>query len=95
MDLVERWWNSQHGTLGRRDIWLKSDGNVWHVRARNGGADGDEVQYDYAHEWQARAMVDRLIKAAPSGRWKNITDLVARPEPSRPPTGPADADRPE
>jgi hypothetical protein len=80
MDLVGRWWNAQYGRLARRDIWLTSDGRTWQVRARQGGADGREVPYDFAREYEARAMVDRLRKVVP-GRWKDITKLVRKPPP--------------
>jgi hypothetical protein len=64
--------------VDRRDIWLTSDGRVWHVRARQGNADGREVHHDFDREYEARAMVDRLMEAAPGG-WKDITKLVRKP----------------
>jgi hypothetical protein len=78
-DLVARWWNGLRG-VDRRDIWLTSDGRVWHVRARQGNADGREVHHDFDREYEARAMVDRLMEAAPGG-WKDITKLVRKPTP--------------
>jgi hypothetical protein len=78
MDLVARWWNGTRGPPARRDIWLTSDGRTWHVRARHGGTDGREVNHDFTREYEARALVDRLMTAAP-GDWKNITDLVRKP----------------
>ncbi|SRR6266545_2005943 len=86
-ELVARWWNGQRDRRARRDIWLTSDGQVWHVRARHGT--GDEVGYDFTREYEARAMVDRLIAAAPAGGWKDITKLVRRPSP--PDVGAAEA----
>jgi hypothetical protein len=83
VELVARWWNGQRDRLARRDIWLTSDGHRWHVRARHGDAAGREVRYDFGREYEARAMVDRLIAAAP-GRWKDITKLVRKPA-ARPP----------
>src|SRR6266545_4320227 len=50
---------------------------------------GDEVGYDFTREYEARAMVDRLIAAAPAGGWKDITKLVRRPSP--PDVGAAEA----
>jgi hypothetical protein len=82
VDLVARWWNGQRDRSTRRDIWLRSNGQHWTVRARH-GAGGRDVSYDFDREYEARAMVDRLIKAAP-GRWKDITKLVGKP--TRPPT---------
>ena len=62
--------------MARRDIWLASDGALWTVRARRGPA--DEVRYEFTHEYEARAMLDQLIAAAP-GRWKDITRLISKP----------------
>ena len=76
MDLVARWWNGERDRLARRDIWLTSDGQRWAVRARH-GADGREVRQEFTREYEARAMVDRLIAAAP-GRWTDITRLVRK-----------------
>jgi hypothetical protein len=77
VELVARWWNGQRG-LTRRDIWLTSTGGGWNVRARHGTGDGREVRYDFDREYEARAMADRLIAAAPGG-WKDITKLVSKP----------------
>jgi hypothetical protein len=78
VDLVGRWWNGERDHSARRDIWLTSNGEVWHVRARAGGAGDREVHLDFGREYEARAMVDRLIAGAPGG-WKDITKLVRRP----------------
>ena len=77
VELVGRWWNGDRGGVARRDIWLRSDGEHWRVRARQGERDGSEVSYDFDREYQARAMVDRLMAAAP-GRWKDLTKLVGQ-----------------
>src|SRR5258708_194490 len=68
-DLVAPWGNGQRDRSARRDIWLTSDGQVWNVRARQGGADGREMVYDFTRDHEARAMVARLIATAPGG-WK-------------------------
>jgi hypothetical protein len=78
VDLVARWWNGERDRVARRDIWLTSDGRRWAVRALHGAADDREVHREFAREYEARAMVDRLIAAAP-GRWKDITRLVRTP----------------
>jgi hypothetical protein len=76
--LVARWWNGERDRVARRDIWLTSDGQRWAVRARHGATDGREVRQGFTREYEARAMVDRLIATAP-GRWKDITRLVSKP----------------
>jgi hypothetical protein len=78
VDLVARWWNGHRDRSARRDIWLTSNGEVWTVHARHGTT--GEVSYDFTREYEARAMVDRLIAAAPGG-WRDITRLVHRPSP--------------
>jgi hypothetical protein len=78
VELILRWWNGERDRAARRDIWLTSDGQRWAVRARHGGADGREVRREFAREYEARAMVHRLIAAAP-GPWKDITRLVRKP----------------
>jgi hypothetical protein len=78
MELVARWWNGERGRAARRDIWLGRERERWLVRARQGVAGDPEVRQDFAREYEARALVDRLIAAAP-GRWKDITRLVAGP----------------
>jgi hypothetical protein len=83
VELVARWWNGQRWRLDRRDIWLTSNGQVWHVRARHGAAEGREVHHDFDREYEARAMVDRLIAAAPGG-WQDITKLVRKPATDHP-----------
>jgi hypothetical protein len=75
VELVGRWWNRQWGRLARRDIWLRTDDAGWHVQARHGDR---EVCFDFEREYEARAMVDQLVKAAPGG-WKDITRLAAKP----------------
>jgi hypothetical protein len=75
--LVARWWNGERDRVARRDIWLTSDGQRWAVRARH-SADGREVRQEFTREYEARAMVDRLIAAAP-GAWRDITKLTRKP----------------
>jgi hypothetical protein len=89
VDLLARWWNGQRDRAARRDIWLASDGVVWTVRARHGAA--GEVRYEFAREYEARAMVDRLIAAAPCG-WKDITRLVRKPGDLAEPTAASEQD---
>jgi hypothetical protein len=76
VEIVARWWNGQYDRSARCDIWLASDGVVWEVRAFRGAADA--VCHEFTREYEARAMVDRLIATAP-GRWKDITRLVRKP----------------
>jgi hypothetical protein len=78
VDLVARWCNGERDRVVRRDIWLTSGGRRWAVRARHGAADGREVRREFTREYEARAMVDRLIATAP-GAWTDITRLIGKP----------------
>jgi hypothetical protein len=60
------------GRIARADIWLIYDGQHWQVRGRLGGDGGREVNYQFDQEWTARAMVDRMMKAA-AGNWRDLT----------------------
>ena len=86
MELVGRWWNGLWGRMARRDIWPTFDGDRWHVRAREGGDDGREVTYHYEREYQARAMVDRLMATSPPAKWKDLIKLY-RPDDRQAGTG--------
>ena len=49
----------------------------WTVKARQGNAEtGRELTWEFATEHEARAMVDRLIRADARNDWKDITRLV-------------------
>jgi len=38
---VERhWWNGDRTTHGRRDVYIRTDGQLWEVEAQAGGSDG-------------------------------------------------------
>lgn len=79
-ELVEvrgRWWNGKWGRMARADIWLMYDGQHWRVRGRLGGDGGREVNYQFDHEWSARAMVDRMMNAA-GGSWRDLTQALRR-----------------
>jgi hypothetical protein len=84
MELVGRWWNGARGRHLRRDIWLIRD-QPWTVKARQVNAEtGRESSWEFTTEHEARAMVNRLIRADVRNDWKDITRLVRdRPGPQR------------
>lgn len=63
MQLIERWWNGSWGRLGRRDLWLRTDGVEWQIEARRGGADNeiDVIVRLYDGEEEARAALARVV----------------------------------
>ena len=75
MEIRGRWWNRHWGRIARRDIWLTVEPERWVVRGRQGGDDGPEVKYDCRNEGEARAMVKRLMDAAP-GDWRDLTEAM-------------------
>lgn len=56
METVERWWNGVHG-YGRRDVRLLTDGTDWKVEARQGGRDGEQMDFDAGNEAAARRIL--------------------------------------
>jgi hypothetical protein len=80
---VGRWWNGKWGRLARRDIWLTRE-TVWHVRARAGDSEtGRELHWSYATEAEARAMVDRLMRADRPDEWRDLTEVMRNSPTSR------------
>jgi hypothetical protein len=89
-----RWWNGRWGRNLRRDIWLLRE-TRWMVRARHGNADaGREAVWEFAMEHEARAMVDRLIRADSGNGWKDITRLIKDRPGQRPGNDPGAASAP-
>jgi hypothetical protein len=43
--------------MARRDVWLKTDGTVWRVEARDGDGDSRVWGMNYPDETAARAVV--------------------------------------
>ncbi|MFI5893785.1 hypothetical protein ACIA5D_27160 [Actinoplanes sp. NPDC051513] len=72
---VEHWNNRQWG-MARRDVYLLRTETGWQVRGRQGGDDRREVVYDFAHEEDARAMVDALKQKVPPqlANWALVTE---------------------
>lgn len=69
---VERhWWNGDHSARGRRDVYIRTDGNAWEVEARKGGSTGRSK----IHQCPGRQSAEILAGAwmgAP-GRWQIVS----------------------
>jgi len=64
------WWNGNRSRFGRRDVYIRSDGLLWAVEARTGGADGpSRVQ-----ECPGRASAEILARAWIGDRpgWREV-----------------------
>ncbi|MEU1751980.1 hypothetical protein ABZ436_04875 [Micromonospora matsumotoense] len=76
---VSRWWNGSWGRLTRRDVWLSREVR-WHVVARAGDVEtGRALRWEFATEDEARAMVQRLVRAG-GDQWReqSVTSSGAR-----------------
>jgi hypothetical protein len=77
--LVGRWWNRIAGGIARRDIWLKTDGTVWLVEARDGRR--PIWAHEYPSEREARELITTMMDRS-GDRWKDIIDAY-KPNPLR------------
>ncbi|WP_262286408.1 hypothetical protein [Micromonospora sp. MA102] len=85
--MVRRYWNGVWGRLARRDVWLVRQ-TRWTVVARAGDTDtGKVLRWEFETEPEARAMVERLLRADAAGQWREQDG-------SGPPTAPQRDQRP-
>ncbi|WP_328533121.1 hypothetical protein OG836_24480 [Micromonospora zamorensis] len=77
MEARDRWWNGVWGRIGRRDIWLLSDGDRWVVRGRLGGDEGHEVTHHFDNEDRARDLIKHMM-ALSAGTWRSLLDPIRR-----------------
>ena len=57
MEQRKHWWNGRWGRHARRDVYLRVDGDAWHVEQRAGGADGVSQFYEFPSEDEAYERV--------------------------------------
>ncbi|MCX4468901.1 hypothetical protein C5N14_10410 [Micromonospora sp. MW-13] len=86
MEQRKHWWNGKWGRLARRDVFLRVNGDQWHVEQRAGGAEGVSQFYEYPSVEEAEETVRALLAGAddwrelsprPPGSWQPAPD--ARP----------------
>ena len=68
---VERhWWNGSRSERGRRDVYIRTDGQRWEVMAQTGGATGRSK----VHLCPSRASAEILANAWLGGRpdWSEV-----------------------
>jgi hypothetical protein len=70
VDTVAHWWNGTWGRLARQDVYLRS-GQLWQVELREGGAEGRTKLFTFDNEAEARAQVDRALKAVDTP-WREL-----------------------
>jgi hypothetical protein len=71
MEQRKHWWNGKWGRLGRRDIFLRADGDQWHVEHREGGAEGVSRFSEFDSEDEAYEAIRGLL-AGPD-QWRELT----------------------
>jgi hypothetical protein len=68
---IERhWWNGNMSSHGRRDVYIRTDGQRWEVEARTGGGAGRSK----VHHCPGRASAEILADAWLGGRpeWREL-----------------------
>jgi hypothetical protein len=74
MEQRKHWWNGRWGRSARRDVFLRTDGDTWHIEQRAGGADGASQFYEFGSEDDAYEVVRGLLTGPDDWR-----ELSARP----------------
>jgi hypothetical protein len=72
MEQRKHWWNGRWGRLGRKDVFLRTDGDQWHVEQRAGGAEGVSRFYEFAGEEEAYEAVRALL--AGDDDWRDLSN---------------------
>ena len=66
---VERhWWNGNRSPLGRRDVYLRTDGERWEVEAQTGGTAGRSKVYSCPGRASAEILVGAWLGGRPEWR---------------------------
>src|SRR6266487_692734 len=66
---VERhWWNGNRGLAGRRDVYVRTDGERWEVEAQAGGAGGRSKIQQCPGEASALILADAWLGGRPEWR---------------------------
>ena len=68
---IERhWWNGNHSSRGRRDVFIRTDGQQWEVEAQTGGVAGRSK----LHPCPSRSAAEILAEAWLGGRpeWREL-----------------------
>jgi hypothetical protein len=68
MKVEEHWWNGDTTPRGRRDVYIRTDGQGWEVRAQIGGASGRERVQQCPSRASATILADAWRGTHPSWR---------------------------
>jgi hypothetical protein len=67
----QHWWNGDRSARGRRDVYVRTDGETWEVQAMVGGTDGRSR----VHRCPSKAAAEILAGAWMGGmtRWRKVS----------------------
>jgi hypothetical protein len=66
---VERhWWNGNRSLLGRRDVYIRTDGQRWEVEAQTGGSAGRSKVYPCPGRASAEILAGAWLGGRPEWR---------------------------
>jgi hypothetical protein len=71
MEQRKHWWNGKWGRIARKDVFLRVNGDTWHVEARAGGAEGVS-QFSEHDDEDAALEVVRALLTGP-GNWRELS----------------------
>jgi hypothetical protein len=69
---IERhWWNGSLSLTGRRDVYIRTDGQLWEVEAQTGGESGLSKVYSCPGRASAQILADAWL----GGRtqWREVS----------------------
>ncbi|UWP85273.1 hypothetical protein [Dactylosporangium fulvum] len=71
MRIERHWWNGDSTVRGRRDVYIRTDGELWEVEARAGGGAGRSKIHQCPGQQSAEILAGAWM--AGSGRWQVVT----------------------
>ena len=75
---VERhWWNGDRSLRGRRDVYIRTDGEQWEVQAQAGGDAGRSKVHSCPGLLSAEILADAWMQGR--ARWRLLPPETARP----------------
>ncbi|GAB7049024.1 hypothetical protein [Catenuloplanes indicus] len=71
MEQRKHWWNGKWGRIARKDVFLRVNGDTWHVEARAGGAEGVSRFFEFGGEDEALEAVRAMLNGP--GTWRELS----------------------
>jgi hypothetical protein len=68
---IERhWWNGNLSLIGRRDVYIRTDGQLWEVEAQTGGDSGESKVYSCPGRASAQILAEAWLGGRP--QWREV-----------------------